>query len=307
MICTNNVSVLTNNAPDIRINFALIKSIKMDISKVWYITGASKGIGRSLTEQLLLKGYKVAATSRQISTLSSITSENFLPLEVDLTDERSIAASMEKANITFGRIDVIVNNAGYGIGGAIEELSEQEINDSFNINFFAVVKVIQQALPYLRIQHSGHIINISSIAGFAPGLGWSIYCAAKFAVTGLSEALSNDLKPLGIKVTAVLPGWFRTNFAKQDSIAFSKKQIDDYGFLRTAHQKMNEIDGKQLGNPDKVADTFIELVDSQDPPTLLFLGSDAHRRAEEKIAQLSQQIEEWKGLSVSTDFERLFL
>ncbi|WP_238586831.1 SDR family NAD(P)-dependent oxidoreductase [Chryseobacterium sp. Leaf405] len=304
MICTNYVSVLTNNVPYIRANFASIKSIKMDISKVWYITDASKGIGRSLIEQLLLKGYKVAATSRQISALSDITNENFLPLEVDLTDERSIAGSMEKTISTFGRIDVIVNNAGYGIGGAIEELSEQEINDNFNINFFAVVKVIQQALPYFRRQHSGHIINISSIAGFAPGLGWSIYCAAKFAVTGLSEALANDLKPLGVKVTAILPGWFRTNFAKQDSIAFSKKQIDDYSFLRTAYQKMNEIDGKQLGNPDKVADTFIELVDSQHSPTLLFLGSDAHKRAAEKIAQLSQQIEEWENLTISTDFEQ---
>ncbi|WP_449387718.1 SDR family NAD(P)-dependent oxidoreductase [Chryseobacterium lineare] len=276
----------------------------MNISKVWYITGASKGIGRSLVEQLLLRGYKVAATSRQISALSDITNENFLPLEVDLKDEKSIAVSLEKTNTMFGRIDVIVNNAGYGIGGAIEELTEQEINDNFNINFFAVVKVIQQALPFFRSQHSGHIINISSIAGFAPGLGWSIYCAAKFAVTGLSEALTNDLKPLGINVTAILPGWFRTNFAKQDSIAFSKKQIDDYGFLRTAHQKMNEIDGKQPGNPDKVADIFIELVNSQNPPTLLFLGSDAHKRAKEKIAFLSQQIEEWEDLSASTDFQQ---
>lgn len=276
----------------------------MDISKVWYITGASKGIGRSLTEQLLLKGYKVAATSRQISSLPAIASENFLPLEVDLKDEKSIAVSMEKTNTVFGRIDVIVNNAGYGIGGAVEELSEKEISDNFNINFFAVVKVIQQALPYFRSRHSGHIINISSIAGFAPGPGWSIYCAAKFAVTGLSEALANDLKPLGINVTAILPGWFRTNFAKQNSIAFSKKQIEDYSFLRTAHQKMNEIDGRQPGDPDKVAGTFIELVNSQNPPTLLFLGSDAYKRATEKIAQLSQQIEEWEDLSVSTDFEQ---
>ncbi|MCS3869485.1 short-subunit dehydrogenase [Chryseobacterium ginsenosidimutans] len=177
---------------------------------------------------------------------------------------------MEETNNMFGRIDVIVNNAGYGIGGAIEELSKQEINDNFNINFFAVVKVIQHALPYFRNQHSGYIINISSIAGFASGLGWSIYCVAKFAVTGLSDALSNDLKPLGINVKAILPGWFRTNFAKQDSIAFNKKQIGDYSFLRTAHQKMNEIDGKQLDNLNKVADAFIEFVDSQNPPTLLF-------------------------------------
>ncbi|MBN8785714.1 MAG: SDR family NAD(P)-dependent oxidoreductase [Terrimonas sp.] len=275
----------------------------MENSKVWYITGASKGIGRSLVKQLLAKGHKVAATSRQVSALSDITSENFLPLEVDLTDEKSIATSLEKTNNAFGRIDVVVNNAGYGIGGAIEELSEQEINDNFNVNFFAVVKVIQQVLPYLRNQRSGHIINISSIAGFSPGLGWSIYSAAKFAVTGLSEALANDLKPLRINVTAVLPGWFRTNFAKPDSIAFGEKQIDDYIFLRTAHQKMNEIDGKQLGNPDKVADVFIELANNQNPPTHLFLGSDAHKRATGKIAQLSQQVEQWKKLSSSTDFE----
>lgn len=275
----------------------------MENSKVWYITGASKGIGRSLAKQLLEKGHQVAATSRQVAALSKITNDNFLPLEVDLTDDRSIATSLEKTNDAFGKIDVIVNNAGYGIGGAIEELSEQEINDNFNVNFFAVVKVTQQALPYLRNQHSGHIINISSIAGFAPGLGWSIYSASKFAVTGLSESLANDLKPLGINVTAVLPGWFRTNFAKADSIAFSKKQIDDYSFLRTAHRKMNELDGKQLGNPDKVVDTFIQLVNSQNPPTLLFLGSDAYKRATEKIAQLSQQLEQWKTLSSSTDFE----
>lgn len=275
----------------------------MDNSKVWYITGASKGIGHSLVKQLLSKGHKVAATSRQVSALSYITSENFLSLEVDLTDKKSIATSLEKTNNTFGKIDVIVNNAGYGIGGAIEELSEQEINGNFNINFFAVVKVIQQALLYLRNQRSGHIINISSIAGFAPGPGWSIYSSAKFAVTGLSEALAVELKPLGINVTAVLPGLFRTSFAKPGSIAFSEKHIDDYSFLRTAHQKMNDIDGKQLGNPNKVADTFIELVNSQYPPTLLFLGSDAHKRATDKIAQLSRQIEQWKNISFSTDFE----
>ena len=279
----------------------------MENSKVWYITGASKGIGHSLVKQLLLQGHQVAATSRQKSSFSAIagTTENFLPLEVDLTDEKSIAASFEETKNTFGKIDVIVNNAGFGTGGAIEELSEQEINDSFDINFFAVVKVIQKGLPYLRNQRSGHIINISSIAGFAPGLGWSIYSAAKFAVTGLSEALANDLKPFGINVTAILPGWFRTSFAKPDSIAFSENQLDDYDFLRTAHQKMNEIDGRQLGNPDKVADAFVELVNNQNPPTLLFLGSDAYTRAKDKTTQTVKQIEDWKDLSSSTDFEEL--
>lgn len=277
----------------------------MDNSRVWYITGASKGIGRSLVKQLVLQGNKVAATSRQIDALSTLAEEheNFLPLQVDLTDEKSITASLEKTKNAFGKIDVIVNNAGYGIGGAIEELSEQEINDSFNVNFFAIVKVIQQALPYLRSQRSGHIINISSIAGFAPGTGWSIYSASKFAVSGLSEALANDLKPLGIPVTVVSPGWFRTNFAKPDSIVFSSKQIDDYSFMRTGHQKFTAMDGKQLGNPDKVADALTALVNNPNPPVVFFLGTDAYKRASDKIAQLSLQIEQWRSLSSSTDFE----
>ena len=277
----------------------------MSHTKIWYITGASKGIGFSLVKKLLENGHRVAATSRTIEALEKLDGnpENFLPLEVDLKNEQSIRQSVEKTVQQFGGLDVIVNNAGYGLGGAIEEVSSTEIEENFQINFFAVVKVIQQALPYLRNQRSGHIINISSIAGFAPGLGWSMYSSAKFAITGLSEALANDLKPLGIRVTAVLPGWFRTHFAKPDSIAFSQNKIDDYQFLRAAHQKMNEIDGKQLGNPEKAADVFIKLVDHENPPVLLFMGSDAIQRAENKIAELAEQIQYWKELSTSTDFK----
>lgn len=276
----------------------------MENSKVWYITGASKGMGRALTEQLLLQGQKVAATSRQALAFSEIIrkSENFLPLQVDLTDEKSIAISLAHTKNTFGRIDVIVNNAGYGIGGALEELSEKEIHDNFNVNFFAVIRVIQQALPYLRNQRSGHIINISSIAGFAPGTGWSIYAASKFAVNGLSEALANDLKPLGIHVTSVLPGWFRTSFAHADSIVFGNNRIDDYDFIREAHQKFSASDGKQQGNPDKIADALLTLINSPNPAVHLFLGNDAYQRAKDKITRLSNEIEEWKKLSESTDF-----
>ncbi|PWN68842.1 short-chain dehydrogenase/reductase [Chryseobacterium phosphatilyticum] len=276
----------------------------MENSKVWYITGASKGMGRALTEQLLLQGQKVAATSRQALAFSEIIrkNENYLPLQVDLTDEKSIAISLAHTQNTFGRIDVIVNNAGYGIGGALEELSEKEIHDNFNVNFFAVTRVIQQALPYLRNQRSGHIINISSIAGFAPGMGWSIYAASKFAVNGLSEALANDLKPLGIHVTSVLPGWFRTSFAHADSIVFGNNRIDDYDFIREAHQKFSASDGKQQGNPDKIADALLTLINSPNPPVHLFLGNDAYQRAKDKITRLSNEIEEWKKLSESTDF-----
>ncbi|VEH21609.1 3-oxoacyl-[acyl-carrier-protein] reductase FabG [Chryseobacterium nakagawai] len=277
----------------------------MNHTKTWYITGASKGMGFSVVKKLLEKGYKVAATSRTLAAFEGLKDggENFLPLEVDLKDEKSIARSIERTIEKFGQLDVVVNNAGYGLGGAIEELDGKEIEDNFQINFFAVVKVIQQVLPYLRNQRSGHIINISSIAGFAPGLGWSIYSAAKFAVTGLSEALANDLKPLGINVTAVLPGWFRTHFAKPDSIAFSQNQIKEYEFLRTAYQKMDEMDGKQLGDPDQLADAFIELIAARNPPALLFLGSDAFQRAENKMTHMAAQLKEWEHLSFSTDFK----
>ncbi|MBV8325150.1 SDR family oxidoreductase [Chryseobacterium sp.] len=277
----------------------------MNHTKIWYITGASKGMGFSLVKKLLEKGHRVAATSRTIKAFEGMSAdaENFLPLEVDLKNEKSIEQSIEKAIKKFGHLDVVVNNAGYGLGGALEELNTEEIEGNFQINFFAVVKVIRKVLPYLRNQRSGYIINISSIAGFAPGLGWSMYSAAKFAVTGLSEALANDLKPLGIHVTAVLPGWFRTGFAKPDSLVFSENRIDDYEFLRKAHQKMNEIDGKQLGDPDKIADVFIALTETTTPPVLLFLGSDAAQRAQDKIEQVSVQIREWKTLSSSTDFK----
>ncbi|WP_158795792.1 SDR family oxidoreductase [Pedobacter sp. L105] len=277
----------------------------MENTKVWYITGASKGIGLSLVKQLLEQGYKVAATSRKLHALTAAigANDNFLPLEVDLTNDQSVADSFQQTVNTFGKIDVIVNNAGYGMGGALEELTNEEINENFDVNFFAVIRVIQKAMPYLRAQRSGHIINISSIAGFAPGTGWSVYAAAKFAISGLSEALANDLKPLGINVTVVSPGWFRTSFAKPESITFGRNEIADYQYIREFHDKFNRMDGAQPGNPDQVAAAFIKLVEHPEPPVNLFLGSDAFKRATGKIEQLSAEMKEWKEVSASTDFK----
>lgn len=278
----------------------------MHKEKVWYITGASKGLGIALVKKLLIKGQKVAATTRDLEALKKEISEKFshlfLPLQVDLTSDISIANSMRAVIDKFERIDIVVNNAGYGIGGALEELSTEEIQRSFEVNFFAVIKVIQQAMPYLRKQRSGHIINISSIAGFAPGTGWSVYAAAKFAVSGLSEALANDLKPLGIQVTAVSPGWFRTSFAKLESIKLNKKQINDYEHIRESHKKFKAIDGNQIGDPDKVADALLKLTDSVEAPVNLFLGSDSFKRAFSKIETLTQEMKGWKEVSISTDF-----
>jgi short-subunit dehydrogenase len=273
--------------------------------KVWYITGASKGMGMSITKELLSKGHSVAATSRTVNTLEQFKTygNRFLALETDLKSEESVALSLQRTIEKFGRVDVIVNNAGYGLGGALEELTDEEIYENFQVNFFASVRVVQKALPYLRAQRSGHIINISSIAGFAPGMGWSMYCAAKFALSGLSEALANDLKPLGLHVTNILPGWFRTSFAKTDSITYNKNQMPEYSYLHDYHEKMNTMDGVQLGNPDKIADAFLKLVYNQNPPVNLFLGSDAFERAEMKIQQLNQEMSDWKSVSISTDFE----
>nr|WP_295874685.1 SDR family NAD(P)-dependent oxidoreductase [uncultured Chitinophaga sp.] len=275
----------------------------MSQTKTWYITGASKGMGLSLVKQLLAKGQRVAATSRSLAALDAFKgNDNFLPLAVDLKSESSVATSIKQTVEKFGRLDVVINNAGYGLGGALEELTEGEIHENFDVNFFAVVRVIQQALPYMREQRSGHIINISSIAGFAPGVGWAVYCAAKFAVSGLSAALTNDLKPLGIHVTNVMPGAFRTNFAKADSIAFGRRTIADYAHLRASHEKLNSMDGAQLGNPDKMADIFLALTSSPNPATDLFLGSDAFHRAAARIEQLQAELNEWKTDSISTDF-----
>lgn len=303
MIFTGIGLIPPNGSLFYRGTFVSLNLNDMNTKKVWYITGASKGMGLSLVKNLLDQGHSVIATSRKLSSLLNITDEaSFLPVEVDLGDEQSIECSFKLAHEKFGRIDVVVNNAGYGTGGALEELTSGEIQGSFDVNFFAVIRVIQKAMPYLREQRSGHIINISSIAGFAPGIGWSVYAAAKFAVSGLSEALANDLKPLGIHVTAVSPGWFRTSFATAESISFSENTIPEYDYIRDYHAKFNAMNGIQLGDPEKVADVLLKLVESENPPVNLFMGSDAYKRALGKIETLSGQMKEWEEVSSSTDF-----
>jgi NAD(P)-dependent dehydrogenase (short-subunit alcohol dehydrogenase family) len=274
----------------------------MENKKVWYVTGASKGLGLALVKVLLEQGYRVAATSRYRTSLTQAVGpdKNFLPLEVDLTSEGSIAASLKATNDHFGRIDVVVNNAGYGTGGTVEELDAEEIAQNFDINVFATIRVIQKAMPYLRAQRSGHILNISSIAGFTGATGWAIYAAAKASVIALSEVLAQDVESLGVKVTVIAPGAFRTSFLSAESLTLPKNTIDDYKEVRASHARYLSMDGKQIGDPVKAAEVFIQLAESANPPVLLFLGSDAYNRAAAKSAYLCDQLETWKELSFST-------
>ncbi len=277
----------------------------MDTPKVWFITGASKGLGLSLVKQLLANGQFVAATSRRQDELlqaAGPASDHFLPLQVDLTDESSVANALDKTHRSFRRIDVVVNNAGYGIGGSIEELTDEETRQGFEVNVFGSLNVIRHALPYLRAQQSGHIINISSIAGISASSGWAIYAATKFAMVGFSEVLADDVKEFGIKVTVVAPGAFRTRFLSSDSLVLAQKPIDAYTSVRASHAKYKQMDGEQAGDPEKAADALIRLADEANPPVYLLLGSDAYRRAMNKLDVLNQTFTSHEALTKSTDF-----
>jgi NAD(P)-dependent dehydrogenase (short-subunit alcohol dehydrogenase family) len=277
----------------------------MDTQKVWFVTGASKGLGLSLVKQLLQAGHSVAATSRSKSNLIQAVnheSPQFLPLEVDLADESSVAQAIQATVNTFSRIDVIVNNAGYGIGGSIEELTDQETRDSFDVNVFGMLHVIRQALPYLRARRSGHIINISSIAGIAGATGWSVYAATKAAVIALTEVLATDVKEFGIYATVVALGAFRTSFLTPDSLVLAKRAIDDYTSVRATHEKYLQMDGAQVGDPEKAVTALIQLAEEANPPVHLLLGSDAYQRANQKLDLLRQTFQEQEKLTHSTDF-----
>nr|WP_199158255.1 SDR family oxidoreductase [Pedobacter sp. ASV2] len=279
----------------------------MENKKVWFVTGASKGLGLILVKKLLENGNQVAATSRNLNDLTEAvgTNDDFLPLSVDLTSEESVEKAIGQTISKYGKIDVVVNNAGYGLLGALEELSDEESRENFNVNVFGSLNVIRKVLPQLRKQQSGHIFNISSIGGFSgnyPGFG--IYCATKFAVAGFSESLAAEVKPFGIKVTVVEPGYFRTNFLSSGSLAVPTKAIDAYKEVRQsqdAHQ--NQINNQQPGDPEKGMDVLIKVANSENAPMHLFLGADAYEVANAKIEAIRTDMSNWEALATKTHFE----
>lgn len=279
----------------------------MGNNKVWFITGASKGLGLELAKKLLAEGFKVAATSRNEASLIAVlgnTSENFLPLEMDLVDEKSVKNAIDKTVNHFKTIDVLVNNAGYGLLGALEELTDVEARKNFEVNVFGLLNVIRHTIPILRTNQSGHIFNISSVGGYYGEFpGWGIYCSTKFAVAGLTESLAAEIRPFGVHATIVYPGYFRTDFLKDSSLLLPQNPIAEYKEVRQSQSAHKEdINENQPGDPVKLAEALIKASEDQNPPLHLFLGEDAFNMANQKIASVQAELEQWKLVSVSTSF-----
>jgi NAD(P)-dependent dehydrogenase (short-subunit alcohol dehydrogenase family) len=277
----------------------------MGTQKVWFITGASKGMGLEITKAVLNKGDKVIATSRNTSALLEKfgeQEENLLPIKLDITNEEDVQNAILKGIDKFGKIDVVVNNAGYNLLGNIEEISDAEFKKTMDVNVFAMAHIIRNVLPHFRKQQSGNIINIASMMGYMSYPGNGSYSASKYAVIGLSEALAQEVAPFGIKVTILAPGTFRTNFMNEETLSVAQHKIDAYDLDRQIEQ-FTGFDGKQLGDPKKLAEVVLQLAEMPNPPLHLPLGSDSYHAILEVRKNEKEEMEHWKTLSLSTDFE----
>jgi short-subunit dehydrogenase len=272
--------------------------------KVWFVTGCSSGFGLSIARQALRNGDAVVATTRTPDLMQEeLKNEDgeFEIVKVDLTNNGEMQAAVSSTIKRFGKLDVLVNNAGQGLLGALEECDETEIAETFSVNFLAPIRLMQAVLPIMRQQRSGHILNISAIAGFYNEMGFSIYGGSKFALEGVSEALRSEVAPLGIKVTIVEPGPFRTNFIT-NSLVRAAKSIDDYQKTVGKFKRVLEsINGNQPGDPDKAAQAIFEVVNSSNPPLRLVLGSYAQQRFKSKLKQLGEEAEKWNSFGANTD------
>ncbi|MDC2215957.1 SDR family NAD(P)-dependent oxidoreductase [Bacteroides thetaiotaomicron] len=276
----------------------------MKQQKIWFITGASKGMGLLLTKLLLSNGDKVAATSRNLSQLKEnvgIESVSFLPLAVDITKNHSVIEAISHTVEYFGGLDVVVNNAGFSYIGSVEELTDEEFRKALDVNLFGAVNVIRVSLSQFRKQHSGHIINIASAAGYIAGANIGSYVTSKFAMVGLTESLALEIAPLNIKATVVLPGSFRTNFLNEDSLNYAKKTIPEYESAKT-YKSYADRAGTQPGDPKKLVVELFNLVNMEKPPVHLILGSDSYKMITNKMKTNLQDFENYRLISDSTNF-----
>ncbi len=277
----------------------------MTSKRTWFITGSSTGLGRALAEVLLEKGYRVAATARDPSALSALKAayeDHLLCPQLDVTNPEQVREAVAKTISQFGQIDVLVNNAGYGLIGAVEEVTDEEIRQQFDTNFFGALDVTRAILPHFRSRKIGHIVNISSIGGFRAIAGAAIYNATKFALEALSEALAREVAPLGIRVVLVEPGPFRTDFGGR-SIIDTKSRMPEYtataGKMREYYQAAH---GKQVGDPRKAAEAIIQAVESKEDFLRLPLGEATLKGMREKIGNVEKDLSLWEQVAINTAF-----
>ncbi len=277
------------------------------MSKVWFITGCSTGFGRELAKEVLAAGYRAAVASRNTDDVKDIVDaypDNAIAVKLDVTKANEISAAVEQVQNKFGQIDVLVNNAGIGYFGAIEESEEDEVRRMFEINFFGLANVTKVVLPILRKQRSGHILNVASIGGLVgfPAVGF--YNATKFAVDGFSESLAKEVAPLGVKVTVIAPSGFRTDWAGR-SANNSKIVIDDYKDTAGANKdNIRGYSGNQPGDPVRAAKAMIKAVESENPPLRLLLGEAALKSARNKLDVLKKDFDTWEETTVDADFPK---
>ncbi|MFE1897554.1 oxidoreductase [Streptomyces yangpuensis] len=271
---------------------------------VWFVTGASRGLGAEITREALERGYGVIATARDASAVLEAYPEKpdgLLAVDADVTDAEQLAAAVAAGLARFGRIDTVVNNAGYGLVGAIEEVSDRAARDLFDVNVFGVLNTLRATLPTLRAQRSGHVLNISSVGGFATAPAVGLYGASKFALEGISEALHGELAPLGIRVTIVEPGGFRTGFLGSSSIRVEPAAIADYAAgAGPVREAMSTFDGLQPGDPAKAARAIVDVTEAEQPPLRLQLGADAVERIETKLDLVRRELDRWRHVALST-------
>lgn len=275
-------------------------------NKTWLITGASLGLGKSLAEKLIEEGFNVVVTARNVDKLVDFHKENkekVLVSRLDVTDLNSIQTAIAQAIDKFGSIDVLVNNAGYGYYEIFESLCIADIQKQFDTNFYGIIRTMQEVLPHMRAQKSGWIVNISSIAGSVGMAGRSAYNASKFAVNGLSEGLAHEVKHLGISVSVIEPGAFRTSFFDSGKPNFTAKSGDYQQLTSDLNAQVVKMNGNQKGNPEKFAEVVIKLSEAENPPLRIAVGEDAVSILQKRIQVLQEESATWHDLATSTSFE----
>lgn len=274
-------------------------------SPVWFITGCSTGLGRALAEAVLKHGHRAVVTARNPAQIQDIVArypQTSLAVQLDVANYSQIRLAISAAEKAFGRIDVLVNNAGYGYLAAVEEGEEQKFRDMFETNFFGLAALIRRVLPGMRARERGHIVNISSVGGLLGNPGAGYYNASKFAVEGLSEALAKEVEPLGIRVTVVEPGPFRTDWAGR-SLKQVRNPIEAYAKTSGARRaQISGYSGRQAGDPARAAQAIIRIVESPTPPVNLVLGKEGLKRVREKLEKFSDSLRQWETVTVGADF-----